>query len=77
MENIRFLSEDRKVYDKKAIAIALAGTCDEDELVCGFLENGIINSCEKCEVRDICHGLDKLVKEHKEKTTTVISKFSF
>ena len=76
-DDIRFLNEDRKRYDKKAIAEALANSSDKDELVCGFIEGGIVTECSRCTVRDICAGLDYIVEDQRRKNNKVVDSFTF
>lgn len=76
-DDIRFLNEDRKRYDKKAIAEALANSSDKDELVCGFIEGGIVTECSSCTVRDICAGLDYIVEDQRRKNNKVVDSFTF
>lgn len=76
-DNIRALNDDRKRYDKRAIAEALANSSDKDELVCGFIDSGIVDECSKCTVRDICAGLDYIVEDQRRKNNKVVDSFTF
>lgn len=76
-EEIRSLDDDRKKYDKRAIAQALANSSTKDELVCGFIDNGLVTRCEECEVRDICAGIDNLVEAERKRNNKVIAEFTF
>lgn len=54
IENIRMVSEERKIYDKKDIALAIGNSTFDDELNCSLL-----------------------AEEHLQRTTKVVSSFSF
>lgn len=76
-EEIRFLNEDRRRYDKRDIATALANSSNKDELVCGFIDNGLVSRCEECNVRDICARIDNIVEEQRKKNSKVVANFTF
>ena len=77
IENIRMVSEERKIYDKKDIALAIRNSTFDDELNCSLLEEGVINGCAACNLKDICRGIDKVAEEHLQSTTKVVSSFNF
>ena len=77
IENIRMVSEERKIYDKKDLALAIRNSTFDDELNCSLLEEGVINGCTACNLKDICKGIDKVAEEHLKSTTKVVSLFNF
>lgn len=76
-DEIMISSEDRYVFDKKQIALAIRNSTFEDELSCSLLVNGILDKCKGCSLKYICDEIDKVAQDYTNKTTQVVSNFSF
>lgn len=76
-DEIMISCEDRYVFDKKQIALAIRNSTFEDELSCSLLVNGILDKCEGCSFKYICDEIDKVAQDYTNKTTQVVSNFSF
>lgn len=74
---IEMNSQERRVFDKKQIALAIKNSTFNDELRCSLLDNGILNKCEGCSLKYICDGIDEVVDNYVDKTTEVVNNFSF
>lgn len=74
---IKISSEERNVFDKKQIALAIRNSTFDDELRCSLLDDGILNKCEGCSLKYICDGIDEVADDYAKKTTEVINSFSF
>lgn len=74
---IEMNSEERRVFDKKQIALAIRNSTFNDELSCSLLDDGILNRCEGCSLKYICDGIDEVVDNYVDKTTEVVGNFSF
>ncbi|MFW2487760.1 hypothetical protein ACN077_04190 [Clostridium chromiireducens] len=74
---IKVSSEERNVFDKKQIALAIRNSTFDDELRCSLLDDGILNRCEGCSLKYICDGIDEVVDDYAKKTTEVVNCFSF
>ncbi|AQR94464.1 hypothetical protein [Clostridium saccharoperbutylacetonicum] len=76
-DKIMIGSEDKEVFDKKQIALAIRNSTFDDELSCSLLEEEILNKCECCSLKYICDGIDKVAEDYINKTTQVVNSFSF
>lgn len=76
-DEIKMKCEDGEVFDKKQIALAIRNSTLGDEMNCSLLEEGIINKCKGCNLKDICDEIDKVVDSYVEKTTKVVNSFNF
>ncbi|EHI98154.1 hypothetical protein CDLVIII_1461 [Clostridium sp. DL-VIII] len=76
-DEIKIGSEEGECFDKKQIALAIRNSTLGDEMNCSLLEEGIINKCEGCNLKNICDGIDQVVDDYVEKTTAVVNNFSF
>ena len=76
-DNIILGTEDSKGFDKMEIALAIRNSTYEGELQCCLLENAVINSCDACNLRSICEGLEKVAQDYLVDTTKVVNSFSF
>ncbi|WP_238917063.1 hypothetical protein [Clostridium sp. YIM B02555] len=76
-DKIMIGSEDKQVFDKKQIALAIRNSTFDDELSCSLLEEEILNKCEGCSLKYICDGIDKVAEDYINKTTQVVNSFSF
>lgn len=74
---INISSEERNIFDKKQIALAIRNSTFDDELRCSLLDDGILNRCEGCSLKYICDGIDEVVDDYAKKTTEVVNCFSF
>ncbi|EKQ56186.1 MULTISPECIES: hypothetical protein [unclassified Clostridium] len=74
---IKISAEDKEVFDKKQIALAIRNSTFDDELSCSLLEDGILNKCEGCSLKYICDGIDNVTEDYINKTTEVVNSFSF
>lgn len=74
---IEMNSQERRVFDKKQIALAIRNSTFNDELRCSLLDDGILNKCEGCSLKYICDGIDEVVDNYVDKTTEVVNSFSF
>ncbi|WP_297426574.1 hypothetical protein [Clostridium sp.] len=74
---IKISAEDKEVFDKKQLALAIRNSTFDDELSCSLLEDGILNKCEGCSLKYICDGIDKVTEDYIDKTTEVVNSFSF
>jgi hypothetical protein len=68
--------EGEEVYDKFAIASTVFGVSFKGAS-CSLIESQVIRSCESCNLRFICSGIDELVEEYIKKTTVVTNSFNF
>ena len=75
-EEISLISEERKVYDKKDIALAIKNST-YDDLGCSLLDDKIIKSCDVCSLKEICEGIDRVADEYVESTINVVNSFKF
>ena len=74
---INISSEERNIFDKKQIALAIRNSTFDDELRCSLLDDGILNRCEGCSLKYICDGIDDVVEDYAKKITEVVNCFSF
>ena len=74
---IKMKNCDCDKFDKKQIALAIRNSTLGDELECSLRSEGIIKSCEKCILKSICDGIDKVRDEYIESTSTVVKEFNF
>ena len=70
------ITEEREVYDRLSIALAIRNSTYNDELKCSLVDQNIIKNCESCSLKFICDGIDALTDEYIKKTTTVVSNFT-
>jgi hypothetical protein len=75
--SLQINSEDKEVFDKKQIALAIRNSTFDDELRCSLLDEGILNKCEGCSLKYICDGVDKVAEDYVNKTTEDVNSFSF
>ena len=47
------------------------------KLLCKLLNEGVIDSCENCNLKSICNGIDKVRDDYIESTSTVVKEFNF
>ena len=76
-DEIKMKNCDCDKFDKKQIALAIRNSTLGDELECSLRSEGIIESCEKCSLKSICDGIDKVRDEYIESTSTVVKEFNF
>ncbi|OOM73889.1 hypothetical protein CLOBL_45540 [Clostridium sp. BL-8] len=76
-DQININSEDREVFDKKQIALAIRNSTFDYELSCSLLDEEILNKCEGCSLKYICDGIDKVAEDYLNKTTKIVNSFSF
>ncbi|CAI3238727.1 conserved hypothetical protein [Clostridium neonatale] len=76
-DEIKIKCEDGEVFDKKQIALAIRNSTLEDELSCSLLDEGILNKCDGCNLKDVCDEIDKAINSYVEKTTKVANSFTF
>lgn len=76
-DEIKMKNCDSDIFDKKQIALAIRNSTLGDELGCSLRSEGIIESCEKCNLKSICAGIDKVRDEYIESTSTVVKEFNF
>lgn len=76
-DEIKMKCEEGEVFDKKQIALAIRNSTLDDELICSLLEEGILNKCDGCSLKDICDGIDKVADSYVEKTAKVVNSFTF
>lgn len=74
---IEMNSQERIIFDKKQIALAIRNSTFNDELRCSLLDDGILNKCEGCSLKYICDGIDEVVDNYVDKTTEVVNNFTF
>jgi hypothetical protein len=68
--------EGDQVYDKFAIASTVFGVSFKGA-TCSLIESKVLKSCESCNLRYICSGIDELVEAYTNKTTVVTNSFNF
>lgn len=73
---IKMMSQEGDIFDKKQIALAIRNSTIDDELSCSLVEEGIIK-CEVCGLKNICDEVDELVDKYVERTTSVVGNFTF
>lgn len=76
-DEIKMRVEGSEIYDKKQIALAIRNSTFNDELGCSLLEEGILENCEKCNLKSICDRIDKVSEEYVNETTRVVKTFNF
>ncbi|EHI97677.1 hypothetical protein CDLVIII_0971 [Clostridium sp. DL-VIII] len=76
-DEIKIGSEEGEVFDKKQIALAIRNSTFEDDLKCSLIEDGILDKCQGCSLKQICDGIDHVVDNYVDKTTEVVNNFSF
>jgi len=74
---IKMRSQEGEIFDKKQIALAIRNSTINDELGCSLLDEGILNKCDECGLRDICGEIDQMVDNHVDKTTKIVDNFTF
>ena len=74
---IKMKNLDCDTFDKKQIVLAIRNSTLGDELECSIREEGILGSCENCNLKSICTGIDKVRAEYIESTSTVVKEFNF
>jgi hypothetical protein len=68
--------EGEQFYDKYAIAATVFGVSFKGA-TCSLIESQVLKSCESCNLRYICTGIDELVEDYTNKTTVVTNSFNF
>lgn len=76
-DEIKLKCKEGEIFDKKQIALAIRNSTLDDELSCSLLDEGILNKCEGCSLKDICDGIDKVAHSYVEKNTKVVNSFTF
>ena len=76
-DEIKMKNCDCDKFDKKQISLAIRNSTLGDELECSIREEGILGSCENCNLKSICTGIDKVRAEYIESTSTVVKEFNF
>lgn len=76
-DEIKMKCEEGEIFDKKQIALAIRNSTLNDELGCSLIDEGIINKCEGCNLKDVCDEIDKAVDSYVEKTTKVVNSINF
>ena len=76
-DEIKISSEEREVFDKKQIALAIRNSTFNDDLKCSLIEDGILDECLGCSLKYICDGIDQVVDNYVDKTTEVVNNFNF
>jgi hypothetical protein len=69
--------EEGRNFDKLKIALAIKDSTYEDGLSCSLLENEVLEDCRVCSLKYICDKVEAIAKAYTDKTTKVISSFSF
>jgi len=76
-DEIKMKSKEGEVFDKKQMALAIRNSTYDDSLGCSLLEEGIIKSCDVCNLNCVCELIDEVVEIYKEESTNVVSSFNF
>ena len=76
-DEIKMKNCDFDKFDKKQIALAIRNSTLGDELECSLRNEGVIDSCENCNLKSICNGIDKVRDDYIERTSTVVKEFNF
>ena len=76
-DEIKIGSDEREVFDKKQIALAIRNSTFNDELKCSLLEDNILDKCLVCSLKYICDGIDQVIDNYVGKTTSVVNNFNF
>ncbi|MGL4107024.1 hypothetical protein [Clostridium sp. LP20] len=76
-DQIKMESDEREVFDKKQIALAIRNSTFEDDLNCSLLDDQVIKNCDGCSLKNICKGIDRVADEYIDSTTEVVSSFNF
>lgn len=76
-DEIKMKNCDCDTFDKKQIALAIRNSTLGDELECSLIEEKIIGSCNNCNLKSICTGIDKVRHEYIESTSIVVKEFNF
>jgi hypothetical protein len=53
-DEIKIGSEEREVFDKKQIALAIRNSTFDDVMKCSLLEDGILDKCQGCSLGATC-----------------------
>jgi len=76
-DKITVTAEGCQSFDKMQLALAIRNSTYEDNLSCSLLENNVLDECEKCNLREICRGIEEIAGSYYKSTTEVVEKFSF
>jgi len=76
-DKITVTAEGSQSFDKMQVALAIRNSTYEDNLSCSLLENNVLEGCERCNLRDICRGIEEIAESYYESTAEVLEKFSF
>lgn len=76
-DNIKIVDDGEACFDKKQIALAIRNSTFNDSLSCSLLDEGVLKCCEVCSLESICDGIDKVVDDYVDSTTSVVDSFSF
>ena len=76
-DNIIVGEDENRDIDKMQIALMIRDSTYDGELHCGLLENVVINSCDLCNLKSICEGLERVAQDYLIETTKVVNSFSF
>lgn len=68
--------EGEEGYDKFAIAAALFEVSFKG-CACSLRVSKVLSSCEGCNLKHICQGIDAMVEDYIERTTVVTNSFRF
>ena len=75
--SLQMKSKEGEVFDKKQMALAIRNSTYDDSLGCSLLAEGIIKSCEICNLNCVCELIDEVVEIYKEESINVVSSFNF
>jgi hypothetical protein len=76
-DEIKIDSDERDVFDKEQIALAIRNSTFNDKLRCSLLDDGILDKCQGCSLIYICDGIDQVADNYLDKTTEVVNNFNF
>jgi len=70
-------TEQSKSLDKMQIALMIKDSTFGFKPSCSLLEKAILSSCNVCNLRSICEGVEIVAQDYVDETTKVVSSFSF
>ena len=76
-DEIKMKNYNSDTFDKNQIALAIRNSTLGDELECSIRREGIIGSCDNCNLKSICTGIDKIGEDYIKSTSTVVKEFNF
>jgi len=76
-DKITVTAEGCQSFDKMQLALAIRNSTYGDNLSCSLLENNVLEGCEKCNLREICRGIEEMAEAYYDRTSEVVENFCF